>query len=60
LAILAKDVESSKNIHCISARLRSILNYNKAKDVLGWMPEVSLEEGLEITYKWFKKNYFKF
>jgi nucleoside-diphosphate-sugar epimerase len=26
----------------------------KLRQVLGWTPEISLEEGLEITYEWIK------
>ncbi len=26
---------------------------------LGWEPEISFEEGLTVTYDWFKENYFK-
>jgi len=32
------------------------LNCEKAKNDLKWEPEVSLEEGLKITYNWFVKN----
>jgi len=34
---------------------RSCLSYQKIKDKLGWMPVVSLEEGLRKTYEW-RKN----
>lgn len=30
---------------------------SKAKDILGWTPEVSLEEGLERSVKWYLDNY---
>ncbi|MCB4205007.1 GDP-mannose 4,6-dehydratase [Deferribacterales bacterium Es71-Z0220] len=30
---------------------------SKAKNILGWQPQVSLEEGIENTIKWYKDNY---
>ncbi len=35
---------------------RSQLSYGQAKKILGWQPEITLEEGLKSTYNWFKKN----
>lgn len=35
---------------------RSCLDYSKAKKELGWIPKVSLDEGLRITVEWFKEN----
>ena len=32
-------------------------NITKAKEILDWKPSVSLEQGLEETIKWIKKNY---
>ncbi len=32
----------------------------KAKEILGWSPFYSLENGLDITYKWFKDNFDKY
>ena len=34
---------------------RSVLDPNKAKRIFKWFPKVSLEDGLEKTYKWFHK-----
>lgn len=33
-----------------------ILDCSKAKEMLGWTPETSLEKGLAETYKWYSKN----
>jgi NAD dependent epimerase/dehydratase len=33
-----------------------ICNNNKAKELIGWQPNVSLDEGLEKTINWFKEN----
>ena len=35
---------------------RSVLDNSLAGKVLGWKPEVSIEEGLKLTYKWFESN----
>lgn len=32
---------------------RSVLSYKKAQQILGWKPEVKLEEGLIKTFNWF-------
>ncbi|OGL79714.1 UDP-glucose 4-epimerase [Candidatus Uhrbacteria bacterium RIFCSPHIGHO2_12_FULL_54_23] len=33
-------------------QMRSVLDWRKAKRVLGWRPKVSLEEGIERTVEW--------
>ena len=35
---------------------RSQLSYKQAEKVLGWHPAVSIEEGLKLTYSWFRNN----
>jgi len=35
------------------------LDWSKAKNVLGWKPEVTLEYGIKETYNWFVKKYEK-
>jgi len=32
---------------------------NRAKEILGWSPKVSLEEGLGVTYKWINEQLVK-
>lgn len=34
----------------------SLADISKAKNLLGYEPEVSVEEGLRITFDWYKKN----
>ena len=34
----------------------SFIEVSKARDVLGWVPEVSLPQGLEQTYSWFARQ----
>lgn len=35
---------------------RSCLDYSRAQEQLGWFPKYSLDEGLEMTVKWFKET----
>jgi len=32
------------------------LDYSKAKKIYGWEPKISLEQGIEMTMDWYKKN----
>jgi UDP-glucose 4-epimerase len=34
----------------------SFVNADKARDLLGWTPEVSLAEGLKQSYRWFERQ----
>lgn len=36
--------------------LRRKPDISRAKEILGWVPEISLEEGLKRTIEWFKKK----
>ncbi|MFA5855924.1 MAG: NAD-dependent epimerase/dehydratase family protein [Candidatus Pacearchaeota archaeon] len=35
---------------------KSCLDNNKAKEILGWVPKVNMEEGLDKTYCWYLKS----
>ena len=35
---------------------RSYLDYSRAKEMIGWEPEIHFEEGLRRTYDWFKEH----
>ncbi len=39
-----------------SIKTKLCLNCNKAKEVLGWAPKVSLDSGIKNTLKWYKDN----
>lgn len=54
-----KDIEKIKHvphIHPQSEIMKLLCNYEKAEKLLGWKPEVSLEEGIEKTKEWIKYN----
>lgn len=34
----------------------SSLDFSRAKEYLGWSPEVNFDQGIEKTFNWFKKN----
>ncbi len=44
---LAKRVGEARNFYCSN---------EKAKKLLGWQPRYSLDEGLDISVKWYKKH----
>ena len=37
-------------------QLRSVIDYTKAKKLLGWQPKISFENGLQQTVEFFKKK----
>ena len=48
------DIEESHGPSREGEQRRSQLSNKLVGKVLGWQPEVSIEEGLELTYRWFK------
>ncbi|MBD1381920.1 dTDP-glucose 4,6-dehydratase [Metabacillus arenae] len=49
-----------EHIHPQSEIPKLLCNYEKAKKLLNWEPQVSLEEGMKRTEEWIKtSNYFK-
>ncbi|MBI4019213.1 MAG: GDP-mannose 4,6-dehydratase [Candidatus Aenigmarchaeota archaeon] len=40
--------------------MRSIGSSDKARKMLGWSPSVSIDEGLRMTYDWYKQNRGKY
>ena len=37
-------------------QLRSVIDFTKAKNLMGWTPKVSLDQGLDSTVEFFKKK----
>ncbi|MFC3886635.1 dTDP-glucose 4,6-dehydratase [Bacillus songklensis] len=49
-------IEHVKHIHPQSEIPKLLCNYEKAKKLLGWEPQVSLEEGINRTEEWIKST----
>ncbi|MDK2932831.1 MAG: UDP-glucose 4-epimerase [Clostridiales bacterium] len=45
------------HIHPQSEIMKLLCNYEKAKKLLNWEPQISLEEGIYKTERWIKENY---
>lgn len=62
-AFIKRYVEADEKVQPIYRENRSgdvkhsLANINKAKELLGYNPAYSLEDGLKITVEWFKKTY---
>ena len=39
-----------------SIKTKLCLDSTRAKEILGWFPNVSLDDGIEKTISWYKKN----
>jgi len=51
-----KNIEEKHGPAKTGEQRRSVLDNALAGKVFGWKPEVSIEEGLRLTYEWFEKN----
>ena len=49
-------IEHVPHIHPQSEIQKLLCNYDKAKQLLGWEPQVSLEEGIRLTEEWIQAN----
>ena len=65
VSIMSKILSKSVKISVDDSRLRPFdvnvleCDYSKAKNLLKWSPEISLEDGLKITIDWVKNNGIK-
>lgn len=58
-ALICTDKERIKHvphIHPQSEIQKLLCDYTKAKELLGWQPEVTLKEGIERTRQWIKQQ----
>ncbi len=51
-----RDIKEKHGPSKAGEQRRSVLDNSLAGKVFGWKPEVSIEEGLRLTYKWFEEN----
>lgn len=50
-------IEHVEHIHPQSEIKKLLCNYDKAKNLLGWEPKISLEEGIRRTEQWIKPSH---
>lgn len=50
-------IEHVEHIHPQSEIKKLLCNYDKAKNLLGWEPKISLEEGIRRTEQWIKSSH---
>jgi len=55
-AASGRDIEEKHGPAKTGEQMRSVLDNSLVGKILGWKPEISIEEGLKQTYKWFKEN----
>lgn len=48
------DIKHVKHIHPQSEIMKLLCDYTKAKEIMGWKPKYTLEEGIEETEQWIK------
>ena len=51
-----KDVGIENDLSKPSIKTKLFLDTTKAKEILGWTPEVSLDEGIRKTIAWYREN----
>lgn len=54
--ISGKNIEPTFDINKPEGDKARCADYTKAKEILGWEPTVSLEDGLRETYRWIEKQ----
>ena len=54
--ISGKDLQITHDLSKPTIKTSLFLDTNKAKNELGWAPEISLEQGIKMTLDWYKEN----
>jgi len=56
ISLSGKDLSIEFDSSKPAIKTKLCLNSSKAKDILGWEPNVSLDEGINKTINWYKQN----
>lgn len=56
ISISGKNIEVTHNLSKPTIKTSLFLNCDKAKNELGWVPKIDLEEGIQKTISWYKEN----
>lgn len=54
--ISGKEIQITHNLSKPTIKTSLFLNCEKAKNELGWVPTIDLEEGIQKTISWYKEN----
>lgn len=54
--ILNREIPHRHRAPILGEVLRNVLNFSKARNILGWAPEVPLIKGIELTYQYFNNE----
>jgi len=56
VAELGLDLQKKYGPERIGEQITSSLDYSQAREILGWEPTVTFDEGVKKTVEWFKKK----
>lgn len=54
--ILNREIPHKHRAPILGEVLKNVLSFSKAKNILGWAPEVPLIKGIELTYQYFNNE----
>ncbi|MEO0184287.1 MAG: NAD-dependent epimerase/dehydratase family protein [candidate division WOR-3 bacterium] len=54
--ILNKEIPHQHRAPIPGEVLKNVLDFSKAKKILGWFPKISLVKGIELTYQYFRNE----
>lgn len=57
IAASGKNLQIDYDLSKPSIDTRLCLNTARAREIFGWMPKITLEEGIKRTLKWYKKEF---
>lgn len=56
IAVSGKKIVVKYDLSAPSIKTKLCLNIDKVRQSLGWVPQISLDEGIEKTMQWYKSN----